>query len=540
MTFDRWPRSCSARRSVAALLSTAMTETLGFWKIAQEDPDRTALIDPSGTHVSYGELFAEANRLVHGLRALGLRTGDGVAAVLPNGTELLSLYFAAMQAGWYLTPINHHLVGPEIAYIVNDCDAGALVVHERFASEAAVAAKEIGLPAERRFAVGDVDGYRPLPELTDGQPSTLPDDRSAGAPMHYTSGTTGKPKGVRRRLSGADPDAAAGSGAGFLVLFGIKPYDDNVHICGSPLYHTAVLVFASTSLHVGHPVVLMDRWTPEEMLRLIDEHRVTHSHMVPTQLHRLLALPEDVRDRYDVSSLRTMIHAAAPCPPDVKRRMLEWWGPVIYEYYAATEGGGTLVTPEQWLAKPGTVGLPWPMSEIRILDDDDQDVPTGEPGTVYMKLGQGDFEYFKDKGKTEENRRAGFFTVGDVGYLDDDGFLFLCDRKSDMIISGGVNIYPAEIEGVLLAHPKVADAAVFGIPHEDWGEEIKAVVEPAPGVEPDDHLTAELHAHCAERLAKFKLPRSVDYTSEMPRDPNGKLYKRKLRDPYWSDRERAI
>jgi long-chain acyl-CoA synthetase len=332
----------------------------------------------------------------------------------------------------------------------------------------------------------------------------------------------------------------SGAGAGFLGLFGIRPYDDNVHICGSPLYHTAVLVFASTSLHVGHPVVLMDRWTPQEMLRLIEEHRVTHSHMVPTQLHRLLALPEDVRASADVSSLRTMIHAAAPCPPDIKRRMLEWWGPVIYEYYAATEGGGTLVTPTQWLEKPGTVGLPWPTSEIRILDDDGQDLPTGEPGTVYMKLGQGDFEYFKDRGKTEGNRRAGFFTVGDVGYLDEDGYLFLCDRKSDMIISGGVNIYPAEIEGVLLAHPKVADAAVFGIPHADWGEEIKAVVEPAPGVEPGDDLTRELFAHCAAQLARFKLPRSVDYTTEMPRDPNGKLYKRKLRDPFWEGRERAI
>jgi long-chain acyl-CoA synthetase len=517
-----------------------MSETLGFWKIAQEDPERTALIDPSGGVVTYGELFERSNRLVHGLRARGLQAGDGVAAVLPNGTDLLSLYFAAMQAGWYLTPINHHLVGPEIAYIVDDCDAAALVVDEQFAGEAAAAAKEIRLPEERRFSVGTVDGYRPIAELTDGQPATLPEDRSAGAPMHYTSGTTGKPKGVRRKLSGADPDATSGAGAGFLGLFGIKPYDDNVHICGSPLYHTAVLVFASTSLHVGHPVVLMDRWTPQEMLRLIDEHRVTHSHMVPTQFHRLLALPEEVRSAADVSSLRTMIHAAAPCPPEIKRRMLEWWGPVIYEYYAATEGGGTLVTPEQWLAKPGTVGLPWPMSEIRILDDEDQDLPTGEPGTVYMKLGMGDFEYFKDKGKTEENRRAGFFTVGDVGYLDDDGYLFLCDRKSDMIISGGVNIYPAEIEGVLLAHPKVADAAVFGIPHPDWGEEIKAVVEPAPGVDPGDDLTTELVAHCAAQLAKFKLPKSVDYTTEMPRDPNGKLYKRKLRDPYWADQERAI
>jgi long-chain acyl-CoA synthetase len=445
-----------------------------------------------------------------------------------------------MQAGWNLTPINHHLVGHEIAYIVDDCDAGALVVHEQFAGACEAAGKEIALGADRRFAIGDVDGYRPIAELTDGQPATLPADRSAGAPMHYTSGTTGKPKGVRRRLSGADPDVAAGMGGGFLGMFGIKPYDGNVHICGSPLYHTAVLVFASTSIHVGHPVVLMDRWAPEQMLQLIERHRVTHSHMVPTQFHRLLALPDDVRAAYDVSSLRTMIHAAAPCPPEIKRRMLEWWGPVIYEYYAATEGGGTIVTPQEWLAKPGTVGRPWPGSEVRILDDDGNDLPPRGEGTVYMKLGQADFEYFKDKGKTDASRRAGFFTVGDVGYLDEDGYLFLCDRKSDMIISGGVNIYPAEIEGVLLSHPKVADAAVFGIPHEDWGEEIKAVVEPAPGVTADDALSDELLAHCASQLARFKLPRSIDYTTEMPRDPNGKLYKRTLRDPYWVGKDRAI
>ena len=324
------------------------------------------------------------------------------------------------------------------------------------------------------------------------------------------------------------------------MLFGIQPHDDNVHICGSPLYHTAVLLFSSSSIHMGHPVVLMDKWTPESMLQLIQDHKVTHSHMVPTQFHRLLSLPEEVRAGYDMSSLRHMIHAAAPCPPEIKRRMIEWWGNAIDEYYAATEGGGTLVTAEQWMAKPGTVGLPWPTSEIRIFDEAGEDVPTGDIGTVYMRMGAGEFEYFKDKDKTEANRKAGFFTVGDVGYLDEDGYLFLCDRKADMIISGGVNIYPAEIEGVLLAHPKVGDAAVFGIPHEDWGEEIKAVVEPAADVEPDDALTAELLAFCRDNLAKFKLPRSVDYTNEMPRDPNGKLYKRKLRDPYWEGRDRSI
>ena len=517
-----------------------MSDTTGFWRLAEEGPGRLAVIDPDGREITYGGLHAEANRLVHGLRALGLQAGDGVATVLPNSIEMLALYFAVTQAGLYLTPINHHLVGPEIAYIVDDCEAGALVVHERFSEACQVAADAIGLPADRRFSVGEVPGFRTWADLTDGQPSTPPDDRAAGAAMHYTSGTTGKPKGVRRKLSGGDPDVAAAGGGFLLRLFGTQAHDGNVHVCGSPLYHTAVLAFASGSLHLGHPVVLMDRWTPESMLGLIERYRVTHSHMVPTQFHRLLALPEEVRARYDVSSLRSMVHAAAPCPVEIKQRMLDWWGPVVYEYYAATEGGGTVVTPEQWLERPGTVGLPWPTSEIRILDDAGQDVPTGEIGTVYMKLGQGDFEYFKDRGKTDANRTAGFFTVGDIGYLDEGGYLFLCDRKSDMIISGGVNIYPAEIEGALLTHPDVADAAVFGIPHDDWGEEIKAVVEPAPGVEGDDALTERLLAHCAERLARFKLPKSVDYTDEMPRDPNGKLYKRKLRDPYWEGRTLAI
>jgi long-chain acyl-CoA synthetase len=517
-----------------------MSDTMGFWLIAQEQPDKLCLIDPDGVEVTYGELFERANQFVHGLRALGLQAGDDVAVVLPNSTDFYALFFAATQAGWYFTPINHHLVGPEIAYIVNDCEAKALIVDERFAEACSIATKELTLDADHRFSIGTVEGYRSIAELTAGQPTTLPEDRTAGAAMHYTSGTTGKPKGVRRKLSGADPDEAASLMGFLLMLFGIQPYDDNVHICGSPLYHTAVLLFSSSSIHMGHPVVLMDKWTPELMLELIQEHKVTHSHMVPTQFHRLLALPEDVRKGYDVSSLRHMIHAAAPCPPEIKRRMIEWWGNAIDEYYAATEGGGTLVTAEQWMQKPGTVGLPWPTSEIKIFDEAGEELPTGDIGTVYMRMGAGEFEYFKDKDKTEANRRAGFFTVGDVGYLDEDNYLFLCDRKADMIISGGVNIYPAEIEGVLLSFPKVADAAVFGIPHEDWGEEIKAVIEPAPGVEPGEELTGEILAFCRDNLAKFKLPKSVDYTNEMPRDPNGKLYKRKLRDPYWEGHERAI
>jgi long-chain acyl-CoA synthetase len=326
----------------------------------------------------------------------------------------------------------------------------------------------------------------------------------------------------------------------FLAMFGIQSENDNVHLTGSPLYHTAVLMFTASSLHMGHAVVLMDKWTPESCLDVIEKHKVTTSHMVPTQFHRLLALPDEVKRRYDVSSLRHMVHAAAPCPVDVKRRMIDWWGPTIYEYYAASEGGGTLVTPEEWLKYPGTVGRAWASSEVRILDDEGKPMAQGQTGTVYMSLAQADFEYHKDKAKTDANRRDGFFTVGDVGYLNQEGYLFLCDRKIDMIISGGANIYPAEIESELLSHPKVADAAVFGIPNEDWGEEVKAVIEPAPGVAAGPALADEILAFCAGRLAKYKQPKSIDFIEVMPRDPNGKLYKRKLRDPYWQGRERAI
>jgi long-chain acyl-CoA synthetase len=284
----------------------------------------------------------------------------------------------------------------------------------------------------------------------------------------------------------------------------------------------------------------MEKWTPEQMLHLIDKYRVTNTHMVPTQFVRLLTLPEETRAKYDVSSLRHMVHAAAPCPPDVKRQMIEWWGPVIDEYYAASEGGGTLVFAPEWLEHPGTVGRAWPISEIVILDDDDNELPAGEIGTVYMHMMTGDFEYYKDSAKTEKSRKGKFFTVGDVGYLDSDGWLFLSDRKTDMIISGGANIYPAEIESELIMHPKVADVAVFGIPHADWGEEVKAVIEPVDGIAGSTELADEILAWSKDRIAKFKMPRSIDFTNEMPRDPNGKLYKRKLRDPYWEGQERAI
>jgi long-chain acyl-CoA synthetase len=514
---------------------------LGFWALAQEDPDHVALITPDGGEVTASELLGRANQLVHALRAQGFGVGDVVATLLPNGAEMIETYLAALQAGWYLVPINHHLVGPEVAYILKDSGAKAFIAHERFAQVATAAADEAGLEASARLGVGDIPGFVSYSEVRNAQPTTLPEDRTIGDVMNYTSGTTGNPKGIYRTLLGVTPEQAALGLSGILFLFNIQPHDDNVHIIGSPLYHTAVLRFGSASIHLGHTVVLMDKWLPEEMLRLIEQQKVTTSHMVPTQFHRLLALPADVRAKYDVSSLRHMIHAAAPCPVEVKRQMIAWWGNAVDEYYAASEGGGTLVTAEEWLQKPGTVGKPWPISEIAIFDDELNRI--SEPnviGTVYMSMQSAGFEYHRDKEKTEKNRIGSFFTVGDVGLLDEDGYLFLRDRKIDMIISGGANIYPAEIEGVLLTHPKVGDAAVFGIPHEDWGEEVKAVIEPAEGVEANDALAEEILTFCSDKLARFKTPKTIDFTAELPRDPNGKLYKRKLRDPYWEGVQRAL
>ncbi|MEV6330610.1 acyl-CoA synthetase [Streptomyces sp. NPDC051909] len=510
----------------------------GFWAQAAADPYRTVITAPDGERWSAGRLHAAVNRLVHGLRAAGLERGDAFAVVLPNGVEFFTAYLAASQAGLYLVPVNHHLVGPEIAWIVSDSGAKVLIAHERFAGAAVAAAEEAGLPAGHRYAVGAVPGFRPYAELLDGQPADPPADRTLGWVMNYTSGTTGRPRGIRRPLPGKTPEETYLGG--FLGIFGIKPFDGNVHLVCSPLYHTAVLQFAAAALHIGHPLVLMDKWTPEEMLRLIDAHRCTHTHMVPTQFHRLLALPEEVRSRYDVSAMRHAVHGAAPCPEHVKRAMIDWWGTCVEEYYAASEGGGAFATAEEWLKRPGTVGRAWPISELAVFDDDGKRLPPGELGTVYLKMNTGGFQYHKDEAKTAKNRIGDFFTVGDLGVLDEDGYLFLRDRKIDMIISGGVNIYPAEIEAALLAHPAVADAAAFGIPHTDWGEEVKAVVEAAEGHEPGPALAAEILAHCADRLAGFKRPKSVDFVAAMPRDPNGKLYKRRLRDPYWEGRERPL
>jgi long-chain acyl-CoA synthetase len=513
---------------------------MGLWGIAGATPDRTAVIEPDGRTVSYADLAALADRYGRGLQALGLRPGDTVAGQLPNSTQALALFFAAIQTGLYVVPVNWHLTAPEVAYILSDSGAGAFVAHERFGDVAAEAAEGAGIDPGARFAVGRVPGFAPLAALGADGPGGRPDPRTAGAPMVYTSGTSGRPKGVRRPLTGEDPDQPPRASTWFFGIFSLAPFDGNVHLCCSPLYHTAVLNFATISVQLGHTVVLMDRFDAKGLLALVERHRVTHTHMVPTQFRRLLALPKNVRGRYDVSSMRAAIHSAAPCPPDVKRQMLDWWGPVVTEYYAASEGGGTVITGRQWLARPGSVGLPWPGSEVRVLDPGGSDMPPCQPGLVYMRMGTSTFDYHKDEEKTRASRARGMFTVGDIGYLDADGYLYLCDRKSDMIISGGVNIYPAEIEAELSGHPAVDDVAVFGIPHDEWGEEIKAVVQPAAGTQPGPALTAELLTFLGGRVAKFKLPKTIDYVAELPRDPNGKLYKRRLRDPYWAGRDRTI
>jgi long-chain acyl-CoA synthetase len=511
-----------------------------FWARAQREPDRVALIEADARTVSAGALLASANQVVHGLRALGLKPGAVVAAVLPNGRAAYELVLAIQQAGWYLVPINYHLVGPEVAYILQDCEASAYVFHERYAEVCEAAVAEAGIPAERAFVVGARPGFPTYESLKAGQPTTLPADRVLGATMSYTSGTTGRPKGVRRALATASPDETD-LGAALVNGYGVDPTaTDDVHLLCCPWYHTAPLVMSAPSMHLGHPIVIMERFDPQHLLELVERYRVTITHMVPTQFVRLLALPEDVRRRYDASSLRHVIHGAAPCSPEVKRQMIDWWGPVLDEYYASTEGvGGTIIFADEWLRKPGSVGKARNGNEIVIMDELGTILPPGEVGTVYSVPRQ-EFEYFKDAEKTERTRQGKYRTVGDVGYLDEDGYLYLSDRKSDMIISGGVNIYPAEVEMVLIAHPKVLDVAVFGIPNDEWGEEVKAAVVPVAGAEAGDSLTSDLLTFLESRIARYKLPRSIDFLPELPRDPSGKLYKRKLREPYWAGRQRAI
>ena len=504
--------------------------TLAWW--AQEIPDHKAIIADRGDR-TFAELNANANKLVRALRARGLGNGDAVALMCTNRAEFVETWAACSRAGLRLTTINWHLTGDEAGYIVDDCEAKALVADSSLAEGARLAAKAAPNCKVLLAVGGSIEGFDSYEDVIASESGENIDDATPGSQMLYTSGTTGRPKGVYRPpATGA---AAAAAAAATPNLWGYQEGSaDDLHLCTGPLYHAAPLAFSLASpLALGVGVVLMEKWDAEEALRLIAEHKITHTHMVPTMFHRLISLPEDVRAKYDTSSLRHVLHGAAPCPVPVKQALIEWLGPVVVEYYAATEGVGSFVDSNTWLTKPGTVGKPFGEGQVIIGDEDGQELPREQIGLVYIKAPAATrFEYYKDEEKTKGTFRGEYFTLGDMGYMDADGFLFLTDRTANLIISGGVNIYPAEVDAVLLEHPAVGDAATIGVPNSEWGEEVKAVVELQPGVEPSDALAKELLEFCRGKLAGFKCPRSVDFVDELPRQDNGKIYKRLLRDRY--------
>ncbi len=507
---------------------------------AETTPDKPAVVmGASGEVVTYGEINARANRLARLLRDAGLSRGDHIALFMENQPHFMEVILAATRSGLYVTAINSFLTAPEVSYIVNDCEARALVTSAAKAPVVAELRGEHDIPAvhTRLMVDGASEGFDAYESATASFSGDRLEDESMGATMLYSSGTTGRPKGVRGPLPDMKPSenkAAAALG----ILFGYE--QEMTYLSPAPMYHAAPLAFCSGCLSFGGTVVVMERFDPNAALSHIEKYGVTHSQWVPTMFSRMLKLPEAERTANDLSSHRVAIHAAAPCPVPVKRAMIDWWGPILLEYYAGTEGNGsTFINSEDWLKKPGSVGRAMATS-LHIVGEDGEDLPPGEEGIVCFS-GGGEFEYHNAPEKTAESRLGeGRTTLGDVGYVDEDGFLFLTDRKAYMIISGGVNIYPREIEDHLITHPKVADVAVFGVPNDDFGEEVKAVVQPMEGVQTSDALTEELLAFCREGLAGFKVPRSIDYEAELPRLPTGKLYKRLLRDRYWGQHDSRI
>lgn len=496
---------------------------------ASIQPDATAVRSAHGDR-TWAELNARTNQLARALRAAGLRAGDSIVLVCSNRPEFIETLYAAQRTGLRLTPVNWHLTSDEINYILRDCGARAVVVDGRFAETVAQALD--GVDARSLLVVdGTAHGFGDYARALAAESGEDLEDPVLGSTMAYTSGTTGRPKGVHRQGVAVSPfTALIGEVSGYVA-------GEDLNLVTGPLYHSAPLAFSlSLPMTRGAGVVLMDKWDAEETLRLVEQHRITHTHLVPTMFHRMISLPQEVKGRYDTSSLRHVWHGAAPCPVPVKQAFMDWLGPIAWEYYAATEGFGSVVGPHEWLARPGTVGQP-PAGHIRILDDAGEELPAGVPGTIYLRAPDTNrFVYLGDEAKTSSSYLGDYFTLGDVGLLDEDGWLFLTDRSVDLIISGGVNVYPAEVEAVLITHPAVGDIGVIGVPDPEWGESVKAVVELQPGYEASDELAAELLAWSRDRLAHFKCPRTVDFVDELPRTPSGKLSKRTLRESF---RQRA-
>jgi long-chain acyl-CoA synthetase len=506
---------------------------------AEQTPDAPALVmATSGDTVTYAALEDRSRRLAQALRSRAVSAGDQIAVLMENNRQYLPVAWAAQRSSLYYTAINSHLRPGEVQYVLDDCGAVALVASEGMREVVA------GLDLARipvRVGVGDLPGFERFDDVVAGAARLAVEEEGEGREMLYSSGTTGRPKGVRKQL----PGTPLGDTAAIPVLLaqalaaqgGVGP--GSVYLCPAPLYHSAPLVYSMSMQRLGATVVVMERFDPRQCLEVIERHGVTHAQFVPTMFIRMLRLPEAERERYDLSSLRFAIHAAAPCPVAVKRQMLEWWGPIIHEYYAGTEDiGSTYITPEEWLAHPGSVGRP--LGECHVLDEDGEERPPGEAGVVWFGGGR-PFEYHNDPAKTASvTNDRGWRTLGDIGYLDEDGYLYLTDRHAHMIISGGVNIYPQEAENVLAAHPAVVDVAVIGVPDPEMGEAVRAVVKPVDPAAAGPDLEAELLAHCRAELATYKCPRQVDFVTELPRDPNGKLYKRLLRERYWEGHDSLV
>ncbi len=511
-------------------------------KYAIEHANQPAFImAASGQAVTYAELDARTNRLAHLLRAHGLKRLDHYAIFMENNDRYFEACGAGERAGLYYTCVNSFLTPEELAYIVNNSESKALITSR--------AKRDVALQAVAQCpkltlclivdGTGDDGPFVDFERAVSQQPSTPISDESLGTPMLYSSGTTGRPKGILRPLPENPPSEPLPL---FHFLNKLWHYREGMtYLSPAPLYHSAPQAAVSLTIRNGGTVVIMEHFDPERYLALVEKYRVTHTQLVPTMFSRMLKLPEGVRRRYDLSSLEIAIHAAAPCPVQVKEQMIDWWGPIIHEYYGATEGlGFTACDSAEWLAHRGSVGRVL-LGDLHILDENMQPLSKGTPGEIWFRTAT-PFEYFNDPEKTKAARSPDgtMSTVGDVGYVDDDGFLYLTDRSTFMIISGGVNVYPQECENLLITHPKVADAAVFGVPNDDLGEEVKAVIQPVPGVAAGPEFERELIAFCQQHLAKIKCPRSVDFTDQLPRLPTGKLYKKPLRDKYWAGHRSRI